>query len=104
VQTGADGGSTGATYSTPQASDSGARCSITTATAGARRFNATWVTIRIDIPPDYSCVANSPSTPINPETTANSCWWGIQYIFSEASQDVTTWQARIEGNPVHLTQ
>ena len=50
VQSGGD--PTGATYSTPQASDNGARCGITTATSGARRFNGTWVTIRIDIPAD----------------------------------------------------
>ena len=40
----------------------------------------------------------------NPETTAGSCWWGIQYAFSAQPYDVTTWKARIEGNPVHLTQ
>ena len=48
------------------------------------------------------CIARAIA--VNPEVDANSCWWGIEYVFSESSQDVTTWQARIEGNPVHLTQ
>jgi hypothetical protein len=102
VQNGGD--PTGETYSSPQPSDTPIRCGIVTATSGARRFNGTWLTIRIDIPPSYTCTLNTPTTPINPETTAGSCWWGIEYRFTASSQDVTTWQARIEGNPVHLTQ
>ena len=101
VQNGGD--PTGATYSTPQSSDDNTRCGIVTATSGARRFNGTWLTIRIDIPTTYSCNLSTPASPVNPETTANSCWWGIEYRFTQSSQDVTTWQARIEGNPVHLT-
>jgi hypothetical protein len=102
VQSGSD--PTGATYSSPQNSDFGTRCGVVTATSGARRFNGTWVTIRIDIPSTYTCNLSSPSTPVNPETDPNSCWWGIEYVFSASSQDVTTWKARIEGNPVQLTQ
>lgn len=102
VQSGSD--PTGAVYPTAHASDFPSRCGITTATGGARRFNGTWLTIRIDIPTTYMCNLSLPSAPVNPEKTANSCWWGIQYVFSDSSQDVTTWQARIEGNPVHLTQ
>jgi len=97
-QTTSDGGATGAVVPQWHASDFGARCGVTTATGGARRLNGVWLTIRIAIPADYTCTAG-----INPVTTGGSCWWGIEYIFSEASQDVTTWQARIEGNPVHLT-
>jgi hypothetical protein len=102
VQSGSD--PTGEVVLTPHASDDTTRCGITTATAGARRFNGTWLTIRIDIPTTYTCNPSTPTTPVNPEVDANSCWWGIEYRFSESSQDVTTWQARIEGNPVHLTQ
>ncbi len=102
IQNGSD--PTGAVYPTDQSSDFTARCGVTTATNGARRFNGTWLTIRIDIPPLYTCKLSTPEEPVNPEKDPNSCWWGIEYIFSDSSQDVTTWQARIEGNPVHLTQ
>mgnify|MGYP001460829428 CR=1 FL=1 len=98
VQSGSAGGSTGLTYSTPQGSDFGTRCGIRSTISGARQFNGTWLTIRVDIPSSYTCTLG-----INPETTAGSCWWGIEYNFSAAANDVTTWQARIEGNPVQLT-
>jgi hypothetical protein len=62
-------------------------------------FNDEWLTIRIDLPTDYTCTLG-----LNPETTAGSCWWGIRYNFSHPATDATTWRARIEGNPVHLTQ
>ena len=39
----------------------------------------------------------------NPEVEANTCWWGIGYRFTATPPDITTWQARVEGNPVHLT-
>jgi hypothetical protein len=97
VQNGSD--PTGDTYSSEQSSDRADRCAIDTATDGSRRFNGTWLTIRISIPTDYTCTLG-----VNPETTAGSCWWGIEYDFSAATQDVTTWQARIEGNPVRLTR
>jgi hypothetical protein len=57
------------------------------------------VTIKVDIPADYDCDLGA-----NPETTRDSCWWGIEYDFSHAATDVTTWRARIEGNPLQLIQ
>jgi hypothetical protein len=101
VQSGGD--PTGQTYATPQPSDGVSSCAIVTATDGARRFNGTWLNIRVTIPGDYTCNLSTAASPVNPETTAGSCWWGIEYTFDEASQDVTVWSARIEGNPVHLT-
>lgn len=92
-------GSTGTRYAVAQASDSGTKCAINTAPTGsAKRFNDEWLRIRIQIPADYTCTEG-----LNPETTAGSCWWGIAYDFSAQPYDVTTWKARIEGNPVHLT-
>jgi hypothetical protein len=92
-------GSTGVRYASPQPSDSTGRCAIATAPTGsAQRFNDEWLRIRIQIPPEYTCAEG-----LNPETTAGSCWWGIEYEFSDQPYDVTTWKARIEGNPVHLT-
>jgi hypothetical protein len=93
-------GSTGVRYTTAHASDRTQRCAIDTATSETpRRFNDEWLHLRIQIPADYTCTVG-----LNPETTPGSCWWGITYEFSSQPYDVTTWKARIEGNPVHLTR
>jgi hypothetical protein len=92
-------GSTGPQITTPHASDSPTQCAIDTAPSGSsQRFNDEWLRIRIQIPTDYTCTLG-----VNPETTPGSCWWGISYSFSSQPYDVTTWKARIEGDPVHLT-
>jgi hypothetical protein len=91
--------STGTRYATAHASDSPLRCAIDSAPTGsAHRFNDEWLHIRIQIPSDYTCTVG-----LNPEVAAGSCWWGISYTFSAQPYDVTTWKARIEGDPVHLT-
>jgi hypothetical protein len=91
-------GPTGEQIDTAHASDSATRCAVNTAPVGvSQRFNGEWLHIRIQIPPDYTCTVG-----VNPETTAGSCWWGIEYAFSAQPYDVTTWKARVEGNPVHL--
>jgi hypothetical protein len=91
-------GSTGVRISTPHASDSATQCAINTAPSGSsQRFNDEWLHLRIQIPADYTCTPG-----LNPETTPGSCWWGISYSFSSQPYDVTTWKARIEGDPVHL--
>jgi hypothetical protein len=84
----------------PRASDEnlGGVCSVRASDGGAL-YNGEWVTIRITIPDDYTCTGGR-----NPELESGSCWWGIRYDFGGAATDTTTWQARIEGNPVHLTQ
>jgi hypothetical protein len=101
VRTGSSSwGPTGVQIATPRASDRANRCAIDTAPTGSsQRFNDEWLRIRIQIPPDYTCTLG-----VNPETTPGSCWWGIEYAFSAQPYDVTTWKARIEGNPVHLTR
>jgi hypothetical protein len=95
-----DGGPTGAIHDTQQPSDFLSRCGIRTTVSGNRQFNGEWLTIRIAIPSDYTwCTLG-----VNPEINAGSCWWGIEYNFSASANDVTTWKAHIEGNPVHLIQ
>jgi Flp pilus assembly protein TadG len=91
-------GVTGTEFTTPQGSDHATECRINTSVGGSR-FNGEWVRIRINIPEDYTCVAGR-----NPEIQGGSCWWGIRYSFSASANDVTTWQARVEGNPLQLTQ
>ena len=89
--------STRATY--PRATDlnKSSVCSVRTSSAGAL-FNGHWVTIRVAIPETYTCTAG-----LDPQLEPGSCWWGIRYSFTAGTTDTTTWQARVEGNPVHLT-
>ena len=54
------------------------------------RFNNWLITIRIDLPPDYTCAAD--------------CWWKINYDYPGKTADTTTWSAYIEGNPVRLVE
>ncbi len=76
----------------------GASSAITTNTGGSSNFNGCWVTIEIPIPSTYT----APLPPGEPEAG----WWKIRYVMggstSSTSFDVTTWQVRIRGNPVHL--
>lgn len=60
-------------------------------------YDGHWVTMRVAIPPTYTCTVG-----LDPEASSGSCWWGIRYSFSGGGSptDTTTWQARIEGNPV----
>ena len=53
-------------------------------------YNGCWLTIDVSIPPTY--------------TADQSGWWKIRYTMtgSGTSSDVTTWTAKIRGNPVHL--
>lgn len=88
--------------STPVTSEtrpSGSECTITSASSGNSNFQGLWLRIRIDIPSTYTC---DDSEGVNPEVDPNSCWWGIRYSFTASANDVTTWQARIEGNPLQL--
>ncbi len=98
-QSTSNGGGTGVIHATPQPSGFATRCGIRSTISGSRQFNGEWLSIRVAIPTSYTCTQG-----VNPETTAGSCWWGIEYNFSASANDVTTWRARIEGNPVHLTQ
>lgn len=85
---------------------SGTTCTILTSnqtnlsgTPRATIYNDVWLRIRIQIPLNYSCDENA-----NPVTQVNSCWWGIRYNFSHSTTDATTWAARVEGNPLQLTE
>ena len=85
---------------TPTAPDSGdGNCGIRATVSNVRQFNGEWLRIKVEIPTDYDCDV----TRNDPQTQSNTCWWGIRYRFSGNAADTTTWQARVEGNPVHLT-
>lgn len=72
-------------------SGSPANCDIPTSLpGGGGKFNDHLVTIRIAIPPDYTCAA--------------TCWWKIHYNYPGTTNDTTTWSARIEGNPIRIVE
>ena len=68
---------------------------------GTNAFQNEWLQIKINLPSDYTCNESA-----NPTTTGGSCWWQIKYVVQNgaALSDYTTWTARIEGDPVRLTQ
>jgi hypothetical protein len=53
-------------------------------------YNGCWLTIQVTIPATY--------------TAPQQGWWKIRYNMAGTgtSSDVTTWTAKIRGNPVHL--
>ncbi len=96
AQNNSAGGGTGTQVLTPHASDNNSTCMVRT---DDQKYNGEWLQIRITIPTTYTCTMG-----VDPETTANSCWWGIKYDFEDTATDVTTWTTRIEGNPLRLTK
>jgi hypothetical protein len=66
--------------------------SITTNAGGGSTgvYNGCWLTVDVTIPAGY--------------TAPQQGWWKIRYNMtgSGTSSDVTTWTAKIRGNPVHL--
>lgn len=75
------------------ASGNESNCVIATSvpTGSGGRFNNWLVTIRIDLPEDYSCAGDN-------------CWWTIHYNYPGKTADTTTWSAYIEGNPLKLVE
>jgi Flp pilus assembly protein TadG len=75
--------------------DSGSGTSIVATTSnGTQNFNGCWLTILVPIPDDYSAPQDG--------------WWKIRYQMGNQNQpnayDLTTWEVRIRGNPVHLVK
>lgn len=67
-------------------------CRIQTRVNGAPTpniYNGKWLTIRLDLPPTYSCT---------------NCWWKVRYDVTGSPTDRTTWRAAILGDPVHLVE
>lgn len=68
-------------------------CQATGITSSTNNGKTEW--IRIPIPPDYTC---------DPSVFTN-CWYRVQVSFSTGDvNDITTWDATIEGDPVRLVQ
>jgi hypothetical protein len=72
-------------------SSTGSGQTITATAGGTQHFQGCWLTITVPIPATY--------------TAAQSGWWRIRYIVGNGSNsgfDLTTWEVRLRGNPVHL--
>jgi hypothetical protein len=63
---------------------------VTSKPGGGGRFNNWLVTIRIELPADYTCAAD--------------CWWTVYYNYPGQTTDTSTWSAYIEGKPVRLVE
>ena len=67
-------------------------CAVT-GVSSSNGWNGKSQHIRVPIPPTYDCNA----------TSTGGCWFRLQVSFGTgAVHDVTTWTARIEGDPVRL--
>jgi|AMFO01.1.fsa_nt_gi Flp pilus assembly protein TadG len=75
----------------PDDGESGCYLSIQNTGSGAE-FQGDWVELSFDVPGDYTCSAG--------------CWVYVDYDFSGASDigERTTWEAYINGQPIHLVQ
>ncbi len=69
-----------------------ANCSITGVSSSAG-WNGRSQQVRVPIPATYTCNASNPA----------ECWFRVEVSFGSGQvHDVTTWSARIEGDPVRL--
>lgn len=85
-------GDTGATWSSPVSGSSTSTCRIQTeffAGTTTSRYNNSDLRIEIDLT-GYTCSTN--------------CWWKVRLFYPGGGTDTTTWEARIEGNPVKLVE
>ncbi len=93
-----DGGSILNTFSqcqfTPPPGTSFTSTSSSCAVSGvsAATYQGQWVRWRIPIPQGYSCDLNDPF----------GCWVRINFRFNGGVQDVTSWRASLDGNPVRI--
>jgi hypothetical protein len=84
------GNATGPPFGTFQSTSAG--CSITGVSSS--EYQGQWVQLRIPIPEGYTCDYSQ----------ADGCWLRINYLFNGTVNDVTSWSAVLEGDPVRLTR
>lgn len=86
-------GATGLTGSGTQLDVSGCNSSMTQIgpnRASNCKFNERFVILTVDLPANYA-------------TAYAARWWKINYVFSSAVTDRSTWSVRIIGDPVHIS-
>jgi Flp pilus assembly protein TadG len=71
-------------------------CSFTVAGGSSNPFNGKNQFVSIPIPAAYTCVDTDPT----------KCWVRLKYVYGSGSapNDVTSWEASIEGDPVRLVE
>jgi len=84
------GNSSGPPWGTYQNTSAG--CAITG--VNTSQYNGQWVQVRIPIPQNYTC----------DYTSSTGCWVRINYLFNGQVNDVTTWSAVLDGDPVRLVK
>jgi hypothetical protein len=73
--------------------NTGNGCSVSGITSSD--YQGKWVTWKVPIPAGYACNQNDPF----------DCWFRISFGgFTGGVHDVTTWQARLDGNPVRIVR
>ncbi|TMD60327.1 MAG: hypothetical protein E6I87_06905 [Chloroflexi bacterium] len=73
----------------------GPQTSLQTSNSTTTFYNNQWVTFTVQLPATYD--APTPSGETEPG------WWKIEYtVGATGTQDITTWEVNIRGNPVHL--
>ena len=89
--------------STAQAPDAGITtdCGVRATVSNVRQFNGEWLRIRVDHPRRLHAATSAVNDPENHGRTRAG--GGSGTCSRGNASDTTTWQARIEGNPVHLT-
>lgn len=96
------GGASGGPISselTPPPIPAGTNCSFPT----SGLFNGNVVTIKVPIPVNYTCDSALNATWWSGSPTTAGCWWSVTFN-SNGAHDNTTWSAKIEGDPVRLTE
>jgi hypothetical protein len=63
---------------------------------GGTSWNGKSQSIRVPIPPTYTCTTTVGAT--------GGCWFRLEVSFPSGVSDTTTWAARVEGDPVRLIQ
>jgi len=86
-------GASGLTGSGTQLDVSGCNASMTQIgpnRASNCKFNERFVILTVDLPANYA-------------TAYAARWWKINYVFTSAVTDRSTWSVRIIGDPVHIS-
>ena len=73
----------------------GPQTALQTSNSSTNFYNNQWVTLSVSLPSNY--------TAATPPGESEPGWWKIEYtVGATGTQDITTWEVNIRGNPVHL--
>lgn len=61
--------------------------------AAGLHYDDRWIKLEVPLPSTYDC-----------DYAGGECWWKVNYDYTSAANDTTTWRAYILGNPIHLVK